>query len=75
MAAAANLLLSLLLAPHLGGAGVAMATALTLIGLNLANVRAAHRLVGVRTFVYTDPHDWRRVLDLLLRGRTEGRSR
>lgn len=72
VAAAANLLLALLLAPHFGGAGVATATALTLIGLNLANVRAARKLVGVRTFVYTDPREWRHVLDLLLRGKSRG---
>jgi len=67
-AAVANLLLSLALAPRFGGPGVAAATAVTLIALNLANVRAARKLVGVRTFVYLEPAEWRRVLGQVTRG-------
>jgi O-antigen/teichoic acid export membrane protein len=67
-AAAVNLVLSLLLAPRFGGPGVAAATATTLIALNLANVRAARKLVGVRTFVYLEPAHWRRVFRQILRG-------
>jgi O-antigen/teichoic acid export membrane protein len=69
--AAANLALSLALAHLWGGPGVAAATALTLIGMNVAMVAAVRRRVGVRTFVYFRPREWRQVINLLLtrRGR------
>jgi O-antigen/teichoic acid export membrane protein len=61
-AAALNLALSLTLAPRWGGYGVALATTATLIALNLAMVRSARRLVGVRTFAYLSPARWREIL-------------
>jgi O-antigen/teichoic acid export membrane protein len=66
--AATNAALNLFLAPRFGGYGVAAATALTLIGFNLLVVRAARQAVGVRTFVYWDPAEWRRILWLVLTG-------
>ena len=50
-----NVALSLALAPAWGGYGIAVATTVTLIALNVAMVRSARTLVGVRTFVYTRP--------------------
>ena len=70
--ATTNAALNLFLAPRFGGYGVAAATALTLIGFNLLVVRAARRAVGVRTFVYLDPAEWRRVLRLVLAGGIRG---
>jgi O-antigen/teichoic acid export membrane protein len=61
-AAVVNTGLSLALARTWGGHGVALATTLTLIGLNLAMVRSARRLVGIRTFVYLEPARWLEVL-------------
>ena len=58
-------LLSLLLAPVWGGYGIAAATTVTLIALNLAMVKSARNLLGVRTFVYTQPSQWRRALALV----------
>jgi O-antigen/teichoic acid export membrane protein len=66
--AATNALLNLFLAPRFGGYGVAVATALTLIGFNLVVVRAARKAVGVRTFVYFEPAEWRRVFWLIATG-------
>jgi O-antigen/teichoic acid export membrane protein len=66
--AAINAGLNFFLAPRLGGYGVAAATALTLVGLNLAMVRAARRRVGVRTFVYLEPAEWRRTFWLIATG-------
>ena len=60
-AAAFNIALSALLAPAWGGHGVAFATAVSLIALNVGMVASARRLVGVRTFVYLDPARWRQV--------------
>lgn len=60
-AAAFNIMLSALLAPAWGGHGVAFATAVSLIALNVGMVVSARRLVGVRTFVYLDPARWRQV--------------
>jgi len=60
-----NVLLSLLLAPVWGGYGIAAATTVTLIALNLAMVKSARNLLGVRTFVYTQPSQWRRALALV----------
>ncbi len=60
-----NVVLSLLLAPKFGGYGIAAATTVTLIGLNVAMVQSARSLLGVRTFVYTQPSEWRRVLTLV----------
>lgn len=60
-AAAFNIALSALLAPAWGGHGVAFATAVSLIALNLGMVASARRLVGVRTFVYLEPAKWRQV--------------
>jgi O-antigen/teichoic acid export membrane protein len=64
--AAFNALLNLAFARLWGGYGVATATAITLIGLNVAMVAAARRKVGVKTFVYFRLAEWRRVLALLL---------
>jgi O-antigen/teichoic acid export membrane protein len=61
-----NVALNLFLAPRLGGYGVAVATSLTLIGLNMAMVATARRRVGVKTFVYFRLAEWRRVFRLLL---------
>jgi O-antigen/teichoic acid export membrane protein len=63
--AALNVALSLLLAPAWGGYGIAAATTVTLILLNLAMVKSARTLLGVRTFVYTQPSQWRRALSLV----------
>ena len=60
-----NVALSLLLAPLWGGYGIALSTTLTLIAVNVAMVRSARSLVGVRTFVYTRPSDWMRALRLV----------
>lgn len=60
--AALNIALSLVLAPLWGGYGIAVATTVTLIALNIAMVRAARSLLGVRTFVYTRPSEWRQSL-------------
>jgi O-antigen/teichoic acid export membrane protein len=60
-----NVALSLLLAPLWGGYGIALATTVTLITINTAMVRSARTLLGVRTFVYTRPSDWRRALQLV----------
>lgn len=70
--AALNILLSLLLAPRWGGYGVAFATALTLIAINLAMVASVRRLLGVRTFVYLQPTQWLHALRLARRGSGEG---
>lgn len=61
-AAVVNIVLGLALAQAWGGHGVALATTLTLIGLNLAMVHSARRLVGIRTFVYLQPARWLEVL-------------
>jgi O-antigen/teichoic acid export membrane protein len=60
-----NVALSLVLAPLWGGYGIALATTVTLIALNVAMVKSARSLLGVRTFVYTRPSDWRRALGLV----------
>ncbi|MFL6197041.1 MAG: lipopolysaccharide biosynthesis protein [Thermoanaerobaculia bacterium] len=60
-----NVLLSLFLAPVWGGYGIALATTVTLITINVAMVRSAWKLLGVRTFVYTRPADWWRALQLV----------
>ncbi|HEX5715017.1 MAG TPA: polysaccharide biosynthesis C-terminal domain-containing protein [Thermoanaerobaculia bacterium] len=60
-AAAFNIALSALLAPAWGGHGVAFATAVSLVALNMGMVWSARRLVGVRTFVYLEPAKWRQV--------------
>ena len=65
-AAAVNIALSALLAPAWGGHGVALATAVTLIGINMGMVWSARRLVGVRTFVYFEPARWRQVFRMLI---------
>ena len=65
-AAAFNIMLSALLAPVWGGHGVAFATAITLIGINMGMVWSARRIVGVRTFVYLDPARWRQVFRMLI---------
>jgi len=63
--AALNAALSFLLAPRWGGYGIAVATTVTLIVINLALVRSARSLLGVRTFVYTRPAQWMRALTLV----------
>jgi O-antigen/teichoic acid export membrane protein len=60
-----NVALSLALAPLWGGYGIALSTTVTLIALNVAMVKSARSLLGVRTFVYTRPSDWRRALGLV----------
>jgi O-antigen/teichoic acid export membrane protein len=60
-----NVALSLVLAPLWGAYGIALATTLTLIALNLAMVASARRLVGIRTFVYTEPSQWKNALQLV----------
>lgn len=70
--AAMNILLSLALAPRWGGYGVAIATALTLIAMNLAMVASARRLLGVRTFIYLQPTQWLHALRLAGRSSGEG---
>jgi O-antigen/teichoic acid export membrane protein len=63
--AALNAALSFLLAPRWGGYGIAVATTVTLIVINMAMVRSARSLLGVRTFVYTRPAQWKRALTLV----------
>jgi len=60
--AALNALLSFLLAPRWGGYGIAVSTTVTLIVINVAMVRSAQTLLGVSTFVYTRPSQWKRAL-------------
>lgn len=60
-----NVALSLALAPLWGGYGIAFSTTVTLIALNVAMVKSARSLLGVRTFVYTLPADWKRALLLV----------
>ncbi|HEV2845831.1 MAG TPA: polysaccharide biosynthesis C-terminal domain-containing protein [Thermoanaerobaculia bacterium] len=60
-----NIVLSLVLAPIWGGYGIAAATSMTLIVLNVAMVRAARSLLGVRTFVYTRPDQWKGALRIV----------
>lgn len=62
VAAALKILLSLALVQVWGGHGVAVATTLSLIALNVAMVHAVRRLLGIRTFVYLEPARWREVL-------------
>jgi O-antigen/teichoic acid export membrane protein len=66
-----NVVLSLALAPLWGGYGIAAATTVTLIALNVAMVKSAKSLVGVRTFVYTKPSEWLRAVHLV---RESGRA-
>lgn len=60
-----NVVLSLALAPLWGGYGIALATTVTLVVLNLAMVASARRLVGIRTFVYTTPSQWKQALQMV----------
>lgn len=60
-----NIVLSLILAPLWGGYGIAAATSVTLIVLNLLMVKSARSLLGVRTFVYTRPAEWKRALTVV----------
>ena len=60
-----NVVLSLRPRSALGRAGIALATTLTLIAFNVAMVSTAKRLVGVRTFVYRKPSEWRGALRLI----------
>jgi O-antigen/teichoic acid export membrane protein len=60
-----NVALSLALAPVWGGYGIAAATTVTLIALNVAMVASARRLIGIRTFVYTRPSQWKQALQLI----------
>ncbi|HWM93181.1 MAG TPA: lipopolysaccharide biosynthesis protein [Thermoanaerobaculia bacterium] len=69
-AAAFKLPLSVALGRLWGAHGIALATAVTLIALNVAMVRSARELVGVRTFVYLQPRKWAEVFRMLL-GRAE----
>jgi len=66
-AAVLNLVLSVLLVPAWGGPGVAVATSITLVALNIAMVRSARKLVGIRTFVYWQPAEWKQVFERLIR--------
>jgi O-antigen/teichoic acid export membrane protein len=63
-----NVALSLALAPIWGGYGIALATSVTLIAINMAMVRSVRRLLGVRTFVFTRPSQWMEALRLLRGG-------
>lgn len=63
--AALNAALSFLLAPRWGGYGIAVATTVTLIVINVAMVRSAQTLLGVSTFVYTRPAQWKRAIMLV----------
>ena len=65
-AAALNITLSTLAAPVWGVYGVALATTVSLILINTGLVWSAHRLVGVRTFVYLEPARWRQVFRMLI---------
>jgi O-antigen/teichoic acid export membrane protein len=65
-AAALNITLSLALARAWGGIGVACATMVSLVALNVGMVWSARRLLGVRTFVYLEPSRWRETLNVLL---------
>ena len=60
-----NVVLSLALAPVWGGYGIALATTVTLILLNTAMVVSARRLVGIRTFVYTKPSQWKQAVQMV----------
>lgn len=53
-----NVILSLALAPLWGGHGIALATSVTLVAINVAMVLSAQRLVGVSTFVHLQPARW-----------------
>lgn len=70
-AAVLNVLLSVLLVPLWGGHGTALATAVTLIALNTAMVWSARKLVGVRTFIYLRPAEWKQVIQKLIRRERE----
>jgi O-antigen/teichoic acid export membrane protein len=70
-----NVALSLALAPRWGGYGIAVSTTVTLIALNVSMVKSARSLLGVRTFVYTLPSDWRRALRLVREGAGSWRAR
>jgi O-antigen/teichoic acid export membrane protein len=72
--ASLNVALSLALAPLWGAYGIAVATTVTLIALNLAMIGSARSLVGIRTFVYTEPARWREVLRLVRTSRWRGRA-
>ena len=50
-----------------GPYGIAVATTVTLILLNVVMVASARKLVGVRTFVYFEPAQWKRIFQLLVR--------
>lgn len=65
-AAAFKLCLSVVLGRLWGGHGIAVATAATLIALNVAMVHAARQQVGVRTFVYLQPRKWTEVFRMLM---------
>jgi O-antigen/teichoic acid export membrane protein len=67
--AALNVALSLALAPRWGAYGIALATTVTLIAVNIAMVESVRRLFGVRTFVYGRVSQWREVLRLVLERR------
>jgi O-antigen/teichoic acid export membrane protein len=60
-----NVALSLALAPAWGAYGIAFATTVTLIAVNVAMVWSARTLVGVRTFIYTRPSEWLQALRLV----------
>lgn len=70
-AAAFKLALGVTLGRLWGGHGVALSTAVTLIGMNVAMVHMARRVVGVRTFVYLRPSEWAEVFRLVA-GRVGG---
>jgi O-antigen/teichoic acid export membrane protein len=56
--AAANPFLAVLLGPRFGGIGVAVATTVSLVGLNLTLVWLARRRVGIRSFAYLSLERW-----------------
>jgi len=69
-----NVALSLALAPAWGAYGIAVATTVTLIAVNVAMVWSARTLVGVRTFVYTRPSQWKQALQMVRDSRWRRKS-
>ena len=66
-----NLVLSVGLAPIWGGYGVATATTMSLVLVNICMVYSARHNVGIRTFVFVAPREWYRLLYRLVGKRFE----
>lgn len=71
-AALLNLALAVFLAPRWGPLGVAAASALALVLLNVGTVWSVRRLLGIKTLAYLSPADWRQALARLLPARPRG---